>query len=213
MLSRFTIEDSKEESSQGFLKNAQKAEREQRLDDEEIDDDVDDTLEINKPKSYRAFMNLMMNLTCHQMDNKDSLDSDKTLSDPRLDVFNEGDEDDALNFTTLVPSLEDVGLPKITGTSRLKSYDRSSRKENPSGDSVDLDRLTESQTVIILKISLTTSPAMSSNNITIPQLKERLYEMMINNPESIQGDINNDLYIALSKSIEQGKQAAPTKTM
>ncbi|GKE81476.1 hypothetical protein Tco_1551476 [Tanacetum coccineum] len=44
------------------------------------------------------------------------------------------------------------------------------------------------------KASLTTTPALSSTNITIPQLKERLYKMMSNNLESIEGDINNDLY-------------------
>nr|GEU69346.1 hypothetical protein [Tanacetum cinerariifolium] len=60
------------------------------------------------------------------------------------------------------------------------------------------------------QINLTTSSALSSTNITIPQLKETLYEMMTNNPNSIQGDINNDLYIALSKSVIQDKQVAPT---
>ncbi|GKB65316.1 hypothetical protein Tco_0921502 [Tanacetum coccineum] len=59
-------------------------------------------------------------------------------------------------------------------------------------------------------ITLTTSLASSSTNIIIPQLKETLYEMMSNNPKSTQGDINNDLYIALSQSIAQYKQAAPT---
>ncbi|GKA75038.1 hypothetical protein Tco_0781416 [Tanacetum coccineum] len=59
-------------------------------------------------------------------------------------------------------------------------------------------------------ITLTTSLALSSTNITIPQLKETLYEMMSNNLKSTQGDINNDLYIALSQFIAQYKQAAPT---
>ncbi|GJW69957.1 hypothetical protein Tco_0126874 [Tanacetum coccineum] len=89
---------------------------------------------------------------------RDSLDSDQTLSATRLDVVDEGDMDDASNFTVLVdekmmvakekstpilttissprtqssqdnvsrylnenpaPSLEDVGLPRIEGTSGL----------------------------------------------------------------------------------------------
>ncbi|GJX37616.1 hypothetical protein Tco_0250919 [Tanacetum coccineum] len=59
-------------------------------------------------------------------------------------------------------------------------------------------------------ITLTISLASSSTNITIPRLKETLYEMMSNNPKSTQGNINNDLYIALSQSIAQYKQAALT---
>ncbi|GJX16190.1 hypothetical protein Tco_0217022 [Tanacetum coccineum] len=303
-------------------------------------------------------------------DDRNSLDRDKTLSTPRLEiVVDEGDEDDASNFTVFVhgkqynvndkerpihttissprtrlshdnvsrylnktpaPSLEDVGLPRIARTSGLNSHDKSSRKENPRGDSIDLDWLIESQTVIVPEVTmteptgpdqrgstivnpemhltpgetptlgllpgqnpeltrctscasknpsnvlaqnlnfqivtnarrfnpmakqfkalqekveeqqrkmdefiadkvlsavqesfsaqvirksrtmlqhcLTTTPALTSTNITIPQLKARLYKMMSNNPETIQGDINNHLYIALSKFVEQDKQAAP----
>ncbi|GKF73407.1 hypothetical protein Tco_0219739 [Tanacetum coccineum] len=79
---------------------------------------------------------------------KDSLYSDRTLNATRLDVANEGDEDDASNFTILdnisrylnknpAPSLEDVGLPRIAGTSGLNSHDGIFGKENPIGDYVD----------------------------------------------------------------------------
>ncbi|GJZ88189.1 hypothetical protein Tco_0659971, partial [Tanacetum coccineum] len=49
------------------------------------------------------------------------------------------------------PSLEDVSLPRIVGTSGLNSHDRISRKENPIGDYVDQDWLPESQIVIVPK--------------------------------------------------------------
>ncbi|GKC54570.1 hypothetical protein Tco_1077315 [Tanacetum coccineum] len=87
-------------------------------------------------------------------DDMDSLDSDKTISTPRLEtIVDKREEDDALNITdnvlrylneTHTPSLEDVGFPRLVGTLGLDSHDGSSRKENPSGDSVDLDRLIES---------------------------------------------------------------------
>ncbi|GKE34337.1 hypothetical protein Tco_1453659 [Tanacetum coccineum] len=71
-------------------------------------------------------------------DDRDSLDSDKTLRAPKLESVDEGEEDDASNFTVFVH-----------GTSGLNSHDESSRKEEPNGDSVDLDRLTKSQTVVL----------------------------------------------------------------
>ncbi|GKB53680.1 hypothetical protein Tco_0904433 [Tanacetum coccineum] len=61
----------------------------------------------------------------------------------------------------------------------------------------------------ILQITLTSSSALSTTNITIPQWEETLYEMITNNPYFIIGDINTDLYIALSKSIKQDKQVVP----
>ncbi|GKE81477.1 hypothetical protein Tco_1551477 [Tanacetum coccineum] len=100
-------------------------------------------------------------------DDRDSLDSDKTLRAPKLEYVDEGEEDDASNFMvimftylneTLEPSLEDVGLPRIVGTSGLNSHDESSRKEEPSGDSVNLDRLTKSQTVVVSKVTTNVVP-------------------------------------------------------
>nr|GEV21146.1 hypothetical protein [Tanacetum cinerariifolium] len=289
-------------------------------------------------------------------DDKDSLDSNKTLNAPRLEtVIDKGEEDDALNFMICVhgkqydvkdketpiyitissprtrssqddvlhylnetptPSLRDVRLLRPAGMSGLDSHDESYRKENPSGDSVDLEWLIQFdddpipshpiKTIITTKlttsrrkkftsriitkvkrfnpmakklkalqenvkeqqrkmdefiankvptavqelvpaqviqevknhaptlvhvvvanivrpcihtvvshvlctehISLTTTPALSSTNITILELKVRLYEMMSNNPESIKGKINNDLCIAPSESIHQDKQDFP----
>ncbi|GJT83378.1 hypothetical protein Tco_1057720 [Tanacetum coccineum] len=59
------------------------------------------------------------------------------------------------------------------------------------------------------QITLTSSPALSSTNITILEFKETLYEMMTNNLDSIIGDMKTDLYIALSKFVEQDKQTVP----
>ncbi|GJV47337.1 hypothetical protein Tco_1437549, partial [Tanacetum coccineum] len=53
------------------------------------------------------------------------------------------------------PSLEDVGLPRIAGTSGLNSHDGIFGKENPIGDYVDQHRLPESQTVIVLNVTMT----------------------------------------------------------
>ncbi|GJR73747.1 hypothetical protein Tco_0086112 [Tanacetum coccineum] len=157
-----------------------------------------------------------------------------------------------------VPSLEDVGLPRIAGTLGLNSQDGSSGKDKPIGDSehsiigaddpipsppitkiittkptaskqkkhIDefinhkvLAAVQESVSTKVIQevknhaptlvtnvvadivrprlhkfvshilrteqITLTSSPALSSTNITIPQLKEILYEMMTNNLDSI----------------------------
>nr|GEV33244.1 hypothetical protein [Tanacetum cinerariifolium] len=92
----------------------ERIEREKRMIDEEINDDLDDTLEAIKTQKLKGKGSAARNET---QDDKDSLDSNKTLSTPRLEkVVDEGDEDDALNL-------------------------RSSRKEIPSGDSVDPDWL------------------------------------------------------------------------
>ncbi|GKD36560.1 hypothetical protein Tco_1252069 [Tanacetum coccineum] len=53
------------------------------------------------------------------------------------------------------PSLRDVGLPRTTRTSGLNSHNRSSRKGKPCGDSIDLDRLPESQRLIVPKFTMT----------------------------------------------------------
>ncbi|GJT10854.1 hypothetical protein Tco_0857896 [Tanacetum coccineum] len=128
------------------------------------------------------------------LEQRDSLDSDRTLSATRLDVMDEGDKDDASNFTvpvhekTLVsrekrtpilttissprthssqdnisrylnenpaPSFEDVGLPRAVGASGLRSYDGSSGKEKPKGNSVDPHRLPEPQTVVVPEVTMT----------------------------------------------------------
>nr|GEV37301.1 hypothetical protein [Tanacetum cinerariifolium] len=155
----------------------ERIEREQRMINEEIDDDLDDTLEA----------------MIETQELRDSLDSDQTHSATRLDVVDEGDEDDASNFKVFVhgkqydvkekettthttinssrtrssqeniscyldetyaPSLEDVGLPRIARKSGLNSHDGSFGKEKPRGDSVDLDRLRESQTLDVQKVNM-----------------------------------------------------------
>ncbi|GKB71132.1 hypothetical protein Tco_0932544 [Tanacetum coccineum] len=275
----------------------ERIEREQRVFDDEIGDDLGDTLKAIKTKKMKGVVEYENEepkiptdaqlLLDFEKTYKDSLYSDRTLSATRLDVSNEGDKDDASNFTILdniscylnenpAPSLEDVGLPRIAGKLGLNSQDGSSGKEKPISDSVDPDWLLESAddlmpsplitTIITTKptaskqkkhkidefinhkvptavqesvstkvtpevknhaltmvtnvvvdifrprlhkfvsrvlrteqITLTSSFALSSTNITIQQLKETLYEMMTNNIDSIAGDINIDLYIALSK--------------
>ncbi|GJZ88548.1 hypothetical protein Tco_0660330 [Tanacetum coccineum] len=189
----------------------ERIEREQRLADEEIDDDLDDILEAMKTQKLKGVAEydddepqitpdaqllldfkrtrklsrqeaLITELSKGQGEGsetrnethelKDSLDSDQTLSPTRLDVVDEGEEDDVSNYKVLVhektkenisrylnetpaPSLEDVGLPRIAGTSRLNSHDGSSGKEKPSGDSFDPDRLPESQTVVVTEVIMT----------------------------------------------------------
>ncbi|GJZ02224.1 hypothetical protein Tco_0520185 [Tanacetum coccineum] len=49
-------------------------------------------------------------------------------------------------------------------------------------------------------ISLTTTPRLSTTNITIPEPKEQLLDMMSHNPNSIKGTINTDIYNALCHS-------------
>ncbi|GJQ99503.1 hypothetical protein Tco_0522488 [Tanacetum coccineum] len=51
--------------------------------------------------------------------------------------------------------MEGVGLPRTTGTSRLNSCDGRFRKEKPTSDSIDPDRLFESQTVIVTEVTIT----------------------------------------------------------
>ncbi|GKE40438.1 hypothetical protein Tco_1463843 [Tanacetum coccineum] len=53
------------------------------------------------------------------------------------------------------PSLEDVGLSRIAGTSGLNSHDGSSGKEKPSGDFVNPDWLHKSQMIVVPKIIMT----------------------------------------------------------
>nr|GEV41741.1 hypothetical protein [Tanacetum cinerariifolium] len=156
-------------------------EREQRMMDEEIDDNLDDTLEAMKTKKMKdvadyaikepkiptdAQLLLDFKKTC-----KDSLDSDQTLS--VLDVVDEGDMDDAFNFTILVHEKMMVAKEKstlilttISSPRTQSSQDNISRylnedpapslkDEKPIGDSVNPDRLPKSQTVIVPNVTMT----------------------------------------------------------
>ncbi|GJZ39879.1 hypothetical protein Tco_0586442, partial [Tanacetum coccineum] len=53
------------------------------------------------------------------------------------------------------PSLGDIDLPRIVGTSGLNSQGRSSVKEKLSVDSFDTYRLTKSQTVVVPEVIIT----------------------------------------------------------
>ncbi|GJZ36139.1 hypothetical protein Tco_0581956 [Tanacetum coccineum] len=55
------------------------------------------------------------------------------------------------------------------------------------------------------QISLTTTPRLSITNITIPLLKEKLLDIMLQNLESIEGKVNLDFYNALSNSVQHDK--------
>ncbi|GJR40931.1 hypothetical protein Tco_1216615 [Tanacetum coccineum] len=294
----------------GLKAKSKKAkETEQRMIDDEIDDDLDDTLEAMKTQKMKGVAEydieepqILTHVQIQTQEFRDSLDSDQTFSTTKLDFVDEGDEDDASYFTVLVhEKTMDVGLPGTTGTSGLNSHDKSSGKEKPIGDSVDPDRLLESQTVIVpevtmteptgpdqhgytredyvlitpdetltleaiprgnpkltsctssayehpsdglaqnLKlqmhefithkvpvavqesvsakviqevknhaptlITLTSSPALSSTNITILELKETLYKMMTNNPDSITGEKRYKKSIFASQSSIRNDQA------
>nr|GEW38334.1 hypothetical protein [Tanacetum cinerariifolium] len=135
---------------------------------------------------------------------------------------------------TPTPSLEDVVLPRIT-TSGLNYNDGSSRKKKPSGNSVDPDRLPKSQTVILPEITTTKPTRLDQRGSTwVDYMLITTDETLILAVQPITSvfdpipshsittkpttskqkkhvcDINNDLYIALSKSVEQDKQVSPT---
>ncbi|GJT07358.1 hypothetical protein Tco_0841820 [Tanacetum coccineum] len=95
----------------------ERIEREQRVIDEEIDDDLDDTLEAIKILKLKGVAlsrreTLIQELSRAQGEGsgtrietqelRDSLDSNQTLSATILDVVDEGNEDDASNFTVFV---------------------------------------------------------------------------------------------------------------
>ncbi|GKC30963.1 hypothetical protein Tco_1038257 [Tanacetum coccineum] len=117
----------------------ERIEREQRMLDEEIDDDLDDTLEAMKTQKLKGVAKYDDELSegqgegsetrieTHEL--RDSLDSDKTPCATRLDVVNKGEEGDASNFMLW--------------------------EEKPSGNSVDPNRLPESQMVIVSKVTIT----------------------------------------------------------
>ncbi|GKC95393.1 hypothetical protein Tco_1160835 [Tanacetum coccineum] len=113
-------------------------------------------------------------------DNKDSIDSDQTLSattlddDVNLNGANLGDLDKASNyivfvhvekkkakekqtliFITLNPLRTGSSQDDVSRTSGLNSRERSTREEKPCGNSTDLDRLHELQTVIIPEVTMT----------------------------------------------------------
>ncbi|GJT96842.1 putative reverse transcriptase domain-containing protein [Tanacetum coccineum] len=72
------------------------------------------------------------------------------------------------------PSLGDVGLPRTTRTSRLNSHNRSSRKGKPCGDSIDLDRLPESQRLIVPKFTMTEPTGQNQHGSTVFNLEMHL---------------------------------------
>ncbi|GJS29089.1 hypothetical protein Tco_0489709 [Tanacetum coccineum] len=61
--------------------------------------------------------------------------------------------------------MEDVGLPRTTGTSKLNSCDGRFGKEKPISDSIDPDRLFESQTVIVTEVTMT--EAIGPGNVVL----------------------------------------------
>ncbi|GKC14114.1 hypothetical protein Tco_1010896 [Tanacetum coccineum] len=118
----------------------ERIEREQRLADEEIDDDLDDILEAMKTQKLKGVAeydddepqitpDAQLLLDLRELEN-----SDQTLSATRLDDVDEGDEDDVSNYKVLV---------------------HEKTKEKPSGDSFDPDRLPESQTVVVTEVTMT----------------------------------------------------------
>ncbi|GKB52604.1 hypothetical protein Tco_0903357 [Tanacetum coccineum] len=177
-------------------------------------------------------------------DDMDSLDSNKTISTPRLEtIVDEREENDALNYTdnvlrylneTPTPSLEDVGLPRLvqpitnaddpipsppiatiitTKPTTLigKKYALQVKVEEKQRK---MDEFIASNVPAAVQESVSAQHwflmllLILSDHVFI-KLYRILYEMMYNNPESIEGDINNDLYISLSKSIHQDKQVVP----
>ncbi|GKA87068.1 hypothetical protein Tco_0808779 [Tanacetum coccineum] len=58
------------------------------------------------------------------------------------------------------------------------------------------------------QISLTTTPRLSTTNITIPELNAQILNMMSNDPYSIKGEINLALYKALCYSVAQDKRTS-----
>ncbi|GKC00621.1 hypothetical protein Tco_0986757 [Tanacetum coccineum] len=107
----------KEKRVKEKTKKLERIEREQRVIDEEIDDDLDDTLEAIKIQKLKGVAlsrreTLIQELSRAQGEGsgtrietqelRDSLDSNQTLSATSLDVVDEGNEDDASNFTVFV---------------------------------------------------------------------------------------------------------------
>nr|GEU87192.1 polyprotein, putative [Tanacetum cinerariifolium] len=102
-------------------------------------------------------------------DDRNSLDSDKRLSNTKKDDFNLDDkilkdnpprtesfQDDIschLNENH-APSLEDVDLPRTAERSGLDFQGERFMEEKPSRDFIDTDRITESQTVIVLEFMM-----------------------------------------------------------
>nr|GEW34165.1 hypothetical protein [Tanacetum cinerariifolium] len=89
----------------------ERIEIEQRIIDEEINDDLDDNLEAITSKLSRKERLIQefsggpckgFETRIETWDLKDSLDSDQTCNATRLDIVDEGDEDDASNFTVFV---------------------------------------------------------------------------------------------------------------
>ncbi|GKB39646.1 hypothetical protein Tco_0884588, partial [Tanacetum coccineum] len=94
-----------------------------------------------------------------------------------------------------------VDVPEVTMTKPTRPNQRGSTLVNPEmhltpwetlnlgllpGGNPELTSCTSVHVLRTEQISLTTTPTLSTTNITIPELKEKLYEMMSNNPESIE---------------------------
>ncbi|GJZ62646.1 hypothetical protein Tco_0618783 [Tanacetum coccineum] len=126
----------------------ERIEREQRMAEEEIND-IDQTpsstkLEtINEGDEDDASNYMVFVHDKEKLVNEKDTPITKTLSSPRT----ESSQDDVLHYLNEPPSpsLRDVGYPKNVGTSRLNSYDGSSRKEKLSGDSAIQEKAEEQQ--------------------------------------------------------------------
>ncbi|GJX37615.1 hypothetical protein Tco_0250918 [Tanacetum coccineum] len=144
----------------------EKIKRKQRMIDEEINDDLDDTLEEMKTQKLKGVAEYDDELQITP-DAQDSLDSDQTSSATSLDVVDKGDEDDVSNYTVLIHEKTSVakekGIPILTTISsirtrsnvRLNYHAGSSGKEKLSGDFVDQDRLPKSQTIVVPEVTMT----------------------------------------------------------
>ncbi|GJZ53995.1 hypothetical protein Tco_0608880 [Tanacetum coccineum] len=117
-------------------------------------------------------------------DDRDFIDSDQTPRATRLDnIVNEGDVDDVSNYTVFVHYKQKEAKekethifkpisPPRTGSSHddvswLNSHNRSSRKGKPCGDSIDLDRLPESQRLIVPKFTMTEPTGQNQHGSTV----------------------------------------------
>nr|GEW15454.1 hypothetical protein [Tanacetum cinerariifolium] len=145
---------------------------EQQIAAKEIDDDIDGTLEAVKTQKLKGIT---------KTDNEPQIsldaqllldlkkDSDQTPSATRLETFDEGDEDDASNYSVFVHDKEKEVTEKETPITKplsslrtessrddvLRSLNKPLAPSKPIGDSVDLDWLTKSQTVDVPEVTMT----------------------------------------------------------
>nr|GEY50472.1 hypothetical protein [Tanacetum cinerariifolium] len=153
-----------------------------RLAKEEIDDDVDDTLKaiknlklkgiskINDVPQRTPDAQLLLYLKeGHKLSRRERWIQDLSRGPKEGSVvMNEThDEKDSLDSDQTPSALKDVGLLRPIGTSGLNFHDRTSRKEEPSGDSVDIDRLIESQMVNVPEVTITEPTGPDQHGFTV----------------------------------------------